>query len=538
MHNLPALTPAIPDVVSYLRSAAPKYEGDWSTVGTHLIHALDIPIVKRSEYLQLVILSLFGRIADLNHFNELAGRFHGAPAFARREIVLAARCSGAKGWLESQASSIAGRDPWEARAVLFAADALPSGVRSRVGPDTRDAAPPVLDRVLFERLQTESVMHRREPRKGDGAITPRVGFSLDVKVKRAQDFDEEKFRRRMKDGYRAGYLQYSRRNDTFSLSGRSPQFELLVRDAAAGHLDALVRACGGVRLLNVRTKPGGEYVYDFIRQITTRPGQIKSISSSAAGKELARCDVLLVTTTAIERDVLLTYLQPCEPGGAILEASVGRVTYRIGRFGIYRSAYVETRMGSQDRQGAALTVFDAIARVKPKAVLILGIAFGVDPAKQRLGDVLVADSVIPYELQKRGPETAVDRGIPLTAGGTLSERFRSRASDWVFRRYDGRARILSGPVLSGEKLVNNREFRDELLAAFPTAVGGEMEGIGAYAAANRLKTEMILLKGICDWADGHKNDVAQPFAAHAAVSLAQHVLLKEDVLLELGAKEN
>ena len=113
-----------------------------------------------------------------------------------------------------------------------------------------------------------------------------------------------------------------------------------------------------------------------------------------------------------------------------------------------------------------------------------------------------------------------------------------RSSDWKFKRYDGYVKMVAGAMLSGEKLVNNREFRDRLKERFPEAIGGEMEGIGAYAAASRRNTEIILVKGICDWADGHKNDVAQPFAGHAAVSLACHVLAKADVLKELGAAEN
>lgn len=90
--------------------------------------------------------------------------------------------------------------------------------------------------------------------------------------------------------------------------------------------------------------------------------------------------------------------------------------------------------------------------------------------------------------------------------------------------------------LSDTPLVDNKEFRDQLLAEFPDALGGEMEGAGVYASATRRKVEVILVKAICDWADGHKNDRAQPFAAKAAVSLAHHVLSKPDVLKELGAR--
>ena len=94
--------------------------------------------------------------------------------------------------------------------------------------------------------------------------------------------------------------------------------------------------------------------------------------------------------------------------------------------------------------------------------------------------------------------------------------------------------MLLGQVVSGAKLINSREFRDWLSQRFPSALGGEMEGIGAYAAAHRKSVPVLLVKAICDWADGLKNDRAQPFAAAAAASIVQHVLAKPDSLRALG----
>jgi nucleoside phosphorylase len=89
-------------------------------------------------------------------------------------------------------------------------------------------------------------------------------------------------------------------------------------------------------------------------------------------------------------------------------------------------------------------------------------------------------------------------------------------------------------VLSGAKLINRREFRDGLVRRFPSAIGGEMEGVGAYAAAFRHRVPVLLVKAICDWADGTKEDRAQPFAAFTAVDLVRHVLTKPDALAALG----
>jgi nucleoside phosphorylase len=63
-----------------------------------------------------------------------------------------------------------------------------------------------------------------------------------------------------------------------------------------------------------------------------------------------------------------------------------------------------------------------------------------------------------------------------------------------------------------------------------------MEGRGLYSAARSVEpaVPVLLIKGICDWADGCKNDRAQPFAAAAAVSLVKHVFEKADALSAFG----
>lgn len=76
-----------------------------------------------------------------------------------------------------------------------------------------------------------------------------------------------------------------------------------------------------------------------------------------------------------------------------------------------------------------------------------------------------------------------------------------------------------GLVLSGEKLIDSLAYKKRLLALEPEAVGGEMEGAGLYAAANDAGVDWILVKAICDWADGTKNSAAQPQAARNAAEL-------------------
>ena len=93
-------------------------------------------------------------------------------------------------------------------------------------------------------------------------------------------------------------------------------------------------------------------------------------------------------------------------------------------------------------------------------------------------------------------------------------------------------------MLSGEKLVDNLAFRQELLAFEPEAIGGEMEGAGLYVACQDRHVDWILVKAICDWADGNKatdKDARQATAACNAALFVLHTLQKVGLKLERGA---
>jgi hypothetical protein len=82
-------------------------------------------------------------------------------------------------------------------------------------------------------------------------------------------------------------------------------------------------------------------------------------------------------------------------------------------------------------------------------------------------------------------------------------------------------------MLSGEKLVDNVDFRDQLLRLFPEACAGEMEGVGLYVACVERKTDWVVVKAICDWADGKKRenkDERQAIAAEQSIGFVLHAI--------------
>lgn len=235
-----------------------------------------------------------------------------------------------------------------------------------------------------------------------------------------------------------------------------------------------------------------------------------------------KADLLLVTATEVEARAVLN--MSSLHGSTFGQLHIEDNTYfDLGVIGGARIFMVQSEMGAGGPAGATLVVHEGIKALSPSAVIMIGIAFGLIPEKQRLGDILVARQLVGYELQKieQGPdgeEIIRPRGDRVQASPRLLSRLRACIFDWQGPK------VHFGLILSGDKLANHKNFRNKLLSIEPEAVGGEMEGTGVYAAAYRNKVDWILVKAICDWADGHKDDAYQQQAAENAVRFILYVL--------------
>jgi nucleoside phosphorylase len=237
------------------------------------------------------------------------------------------------------------------------------------------------------------------------------------------------------------------------------------------------------------------------------------------------CDVLLVTVTDTETDALRATLQQ-RYGRAFENLFVGPKTYRkLGLLGGARTVLVRSEMGAVGLGSSLLTINAGIEALKPAAVIMLGIAFGVDSARQQIGDLLVSRQLMLYDLQRVGtdPSGAYQiraRGDRPAASPWLLDRFRAGSESW------NGAPVRFGLILSGEKLVDNHDFRTQLRQLESEAIGGEMEGAGLYVAAQNAKVDWIMVKAISDWGDGtkqHREDT-QLLAARNAAEFVFHVL--------------
>jgi nucleoside phosphorylase len=238
-------------------------------------------------------------------------------------------------------------------------------------------------------------------------------------------------------------------------------------------------------------------------------------------------DVLFVTATKVESKAIFDVFRSVN-GHTPEPIPIGdRIYHNLGIINETNVFMVQSEMGTGGLGASLMTVQKGIFALSPSAVIMTGIAFGINAEKQSIGDVLVSQQLLLYELQRvsteQGKLQLIPRGDQPHASPWLFDRFRSADLYWD----ETKPKVRFGLILSGEKLVDNIDFREQLCEFAPEAIGGEMEGAGLYVACQDAKVDWILVKSICDWADGKKSqykDEQQLLAANNAANFVLHVL--------------
>ncbi|MCC2956434.1 NACHT domain-containing protein [Massilia sp. IC2-477] len=198
----------------------------------------------------------------------------------------------------------------------------------------------------------------------------------------------------------------------------------------------------------------------------------------------------------------------------------------------------------QGNHASQRAVSDVYRAYSPAAVIAVGIAFGVDETNQSLGQVLVSNFICNYELAKvhrnglvsfRGARPPGSRAL-IKALHHLDQRYQNSITGafWPQVRFGG--------LLSGEKLVDNIDYRESLKKEVgqDDIIGGEMEAVGVHAALDGHPVDWVVVKAICDWADGNKSKNKKRQQQDAAANAAQVVkaLLADGGLYNEGDAKN
>ncbi|MBL8577040.1 MAG: hypothetical protein JNK47_07430 [Mesorhizobium sp.] len=244
--------------------------------------------------------------------------------------------------------------------------------------------------------------------------------------------------------------------------------------------------------------------------------------AAAIGKQgedkLRRNRIVLFTATDIEDKILEVELlaNGFKTGGMDF---FDNVPFNIYTY--YDSIHIfhaRTSAGSGGVHGSLLSSTKLLAIPDIKYAISVGICFGADSSRQKFGDVLVSEIILPYELSAARAGDFESRGIPI-----VSDNMAIAYARGVRSTFSARFGIHVGPVLSGEKLVDDPDFKASLLRRFPKAIGGEMECSGLAASCLDRRIPFVMFKGICDFAE-NKEDKYQELAATNASTLAANMI--------------
>ena len=240
-------------------------------------------------------------------------------------------------------------------------------------------------------------------------------------------------------------------------------------------------------------------------------------------------DVVIVTALSKERDAVLRYLDAPQR-----VESINRVVYKSylkHEASDNRYRIVLLCFGGMGNVQAATAVTQAIDVWNPSAIILTGIMGGIEGSKRLLGDLIVAEQIVGYELGKI-KETETERRFEvLRPANLLVEKARNFPQQkWALdsrtiSRPDGTServipKVHFGVVASGEKVIADTITIPELTTSWTKLIGVEMEGFGTAQAVYQSEPapKMLMVKGICDWADPDKNDEWQAYSADIAAA--------------------
>lgn len=241
-----------------------------------------------------------------------------------------------------------------------------------------------------------------------------------------------------------------------------------------------------------------------------------------------RCDVLLVTATSKEARAVFDI---CKNERRLGFSARHHPYHDLGLIGNARvGLMLQSSIGAGGLGGARFTISEGIQALHPSAVIMVGVACGLKPGEQRIGDILVSERLADYEPQKIGTEqqtleaTLYQRGERVSAPPLILSYFKNGQLLLDFANWPQTPNIFFGLILSGDKLLDNLAVRENLLGKEPEAIGLEMEGVGLYEAATSAHVNWLLVKAISDWGDGKKAERKEQFQQLAAENAARFTL--------------
>lgn len=248
------------------------------------------------------------------------------------------------------------------------------------------------------------------------------------------------------------------------------------------------------------------------------PPLSKEDKKNSIPKEKTKKRLLIVTATKYETNILQEIA--LKEGLDINNKTgiKGDIVYQLGALGDIDIYQVQTPDMGMIKPGSIIPVLMSVgAEITPDYIIATGIAFGRESKGQKLGEILVSSQVVDCETRKlKGEKITISRGDKV--GSPMVGRINAALSTWKG------ANVHVGIVLCSNVLVSSQSHLDKLAAREPEYTGGEMESYGLYTAAQRLKADWIMIKGISDWGDETKHDGYHEIALKNTMQFIFHII--------------
>lgn len=145
-------------------------------------------------------------------------------------------------------------------------------------------------------------------------------------------------------------------------------------------------------------------------------------------------NILIITVTKVESSAALEAFEQATGVKAIPQLIQDLPYFDLGTINNARIFLTRSEMGSGGLGASLQTVSKGIEALSPIAVIMVGIAFGVNYRKQTIGDILVTEQLRLYDLKRRGTqdgqEQIILRGDKPHASSRLIKIFKNADLRW------------------------------------------------------------------------------------------------------------
>lgn len=262
-------------------------------------------------------------------------------------------------------------------------------------------------------------------------------------------------------------------------------------------------------LKNLKTfwdEKGQQIIDTYGAQIEELPTH-KNLKEEDFIRQIQECKVLIITANTVEGTVVSKRLlhndQPPElyikEGYSFQFATVENIPV----LHVWPSS-----TSSFTQYGSFNAINTALKNFEPEYVMSVGVAFGIDPQQQSLGDVVLSKELVFYDNFNKVTDGVVT--LKKHEAYSTDINFLASVRQLAYRtppKEVGDFKWYYDALLSGGTVLSDTAEKLKLMKAaadrdYSNIVGGEMEASGIYYAC-RVQTgnsiPFIVIKGICDW---------------------------------------